>query len=176
MSDSSLRTDHPVDELPAYVRGSARDAVEIERHLASCETCRAELAILRALAHSGPAPLSDVERERARRAVEARTASPGRGSRPHPWLALTWRAAAGIALLLTSVGVWRVVQQGRAGDWDPAAALDGWQEEVAGLELEPADVRLALGLGILDDPGLEPSWNEVDLEDLALPWSEEEER
>jgi len=175
MSESSLHTDHPVDELPEYVRGDACDAARIEGHLAVCDDCRAELALLRALGGSGPPPLSDVERERVRRGVQARRGA-SRRMGPHPWLAVTWRVAAGIALLLTSVGVWRVVQQGSATDWDPGLALDGWGEEVAELGLEAGDVRLALGVGILDDAGAEPSWDGSDLEELMLPWDEDGDR
>lgn len=176
MSESSLHTEHPVDELPDYARGVASDAARIERHLAGCDDCRAELGLLRALGASGPPPLSDMERERVRRAVQERRGAARRRTGPHPWLALTWRVAAAIALLLTSVGVWRVVQEGSATDWDPGLALDGWGEEVAELGLEAGDVRLALGVGILDDAGLEPSWDGSDLEELMLPWDQEEDR
>lgn len=188
MRDSIQPSDHPVDALPDVLRGRRADAAAIERHLSGCASCRSELDVLRALAGSAPAPLSDLERERLHGAIESRRAAgdrrpgggaggrPGDPAGPHPWLAWTWRAAAGIALVLMSIGVLRVVQEGATPDWDPGLALDGWGREVADLGLDPADVRLALGVGILDDPTLGLPLDEAgaDLEGMALPWEEED--
>ena len=187
MRHESLHEDHPVDELPDHLRGRGTDAAAIERHLAGCASCRSELELLAALEEASPAPLGDAERERVFRALAApgsdgANAAPpggaahGRASGGQRWLSVTWRLAAGIALVLTSVGVLRIVQEGATPDWDPALALEGWGEEVADLGLGAGDVRLALGVGLLDDPTADLAYDEAtaDLEGLTLPWEEDD--
>ena len=175
MSRVSTPSDCPVDALPDYVRGASPESEAIERHLADCEACRTELEILRALGSSGPDSLTDVERQRAYRGFEQRRArlEGARGGGHRPWLVRTWRAAAAIAVLLTSVGVWRVVQQAEMGaDWNPEIALEGWAEDLADLEVAPGDVQMAFGSAAVSEPG----WDELegpDPYDLAAPWEED---
>jgi len=171
----NLQSDHPVDALPDYARGTAADADSIERHLAGCEACRVELEILRALAAADPAPLTDIERRAAYRSFESRRSTGGRARKP--WLDATWRAAAGIALLLTSVGVWRAVGSGAsAPEWNPEAALEGFVEDLADLDLPDREVRAVLGVGLLDDPDAAGPWDGLETAEPAeirLPWEEE---
>ncbi len=170
MSRSDVRGDHPIDALPDYVRGGAVETGSIERHLAGCESCRVELEVLRAVHGSGPAALSDMERQRAYRSFEARRTAPdSSGSR---WLWSTWRAAAAIALLLTGVGVWQVVDRGeRVSDWSPELALDGWTADLVELDIGPGAVGLAFGYDTAD----EMLWEDlegVDPYDLTAPWED----
>lgn len=171
----SLHTDHPVDVLPDYVRGGIANEAEIERHLAECETCRAEVEVLRVLARPITTPLSDVEAARVYREFESRRTGPDPVAPPPRWLRTTWRAAAGIAVLLTSVGVWRVVQVGSTSDWDPEAAIKGWEQDLAGLELSAGDLRLALGVVFVDDFAPDLGWDgleDVDLGEIEVPWED----
>lgn len=173
--------DHPVDALPEYVRGKASNAQDIERHLAECESCSLDVEVLMALRDAGPPPLSDIEIERTHRRFEARrlacaadtggSAGPGRSG---AWLTPAWRVAAGIALLLTSVGVLRVVQGDSSTDWDPDVAIEGWLEELADLDLPAPELRLALGVSLLDDPVLGLPWGDLEEIDMGeLPWESE---
>jgi len=167
-----MHNEHPVDELPEYARETSEDPGAIERHLIECESCRVELEILRALEGSGPAPLSDLERKRVYGEFEARRV-PGFGRKAgRRWLAATWRIAATIALLLTSVGVWQVLESGgAASDWSPELALKGWSEDLADLDIGPRDVRLAFGAGLVE----EVQWDDlegVDPYDVYGPWEE----
>ncbi len=185
MSEISLQADHPTDALPDYVRGRAPDAEEIERHLAGCEACRLELEILRALADRSFPGLSEAERERVFAAVSAPgppagSGGPARGpalAASGGWLSVAWKAAAAIALLLTGLGVWQVVRVGgEAGaGWDPQLAIDAWEVDLAALEPAPGEIRLALGLGPLDET-IGMSWDDlegVDPTELAVPWEED---
>ncbi len=186
MSEISLQADHPTDTLPDYVRGRAADADEIERHLAGCEQCRLELEILRALADRSFPGLSEAEREGAFAGVSPPAPSPAGGGPAHGgpalaasggWLSVAWKVAAAIALLLTGVGVWQVVRVGgEAGaGWDPQFAIDAWEVDLAALEPAPGEIRLALGIGLLDEP-MGVSWDDlegVDPTELAVPWEED---
>lgn len=172
MSPHGRETGHPVDALVDYARGAAADAEGIERHLAGCETCRVELEIVRALAAAAPAPLTDIERRTAYRSFEARRTAVPRGRTP--WLGATWRVAAGIVVLLTSAGVWRAVDGGSpVTEWNPDAALEGFVEDLADLDVSDREVSAVLGVGLLDDPA--GPW--VALEgggsDAGIPWEEE---
>lgn len=179
MNGSSLQAEHPIDELPAYVRGAASDPRDIARHVASCPSCRLEVEILRALEGSDAADLTDVERARVYRAFEARRrmgVGSAHGGATPSFLRVTWRVAAGLALLLTSVGVWQVVQRGQeeVSDWNPEVALEGFAEDLAGLEVPDREVRMAFGVSVLDETGIETPW--VGLEDvgeLQTPWEGE---
>lgn len=168
-------SDHPVDALAEYARGTVDDADGIERHLAVCGACRLELEIVRALAADAPAPLTDIERRAVYRSFEAR-----RRTAPSPrraWLAATWRVAAGAAILLTSVGVWSVVNGGsRVSEWNPEAALEGFRRDLADLDVAEGDVRAVLGAGLLDDPGAGVPWDgfeATDPGDVRPPWEED---
>lgn len=187
MSGISLHNDHPVDELPDYVLGRASDAEAIESHLARCETCRVEVEVIRALGDSGPAPLSAEERKRLFEAFSERRMVAGSireigPSRPRkasatrqgglPWRTTMWRAAASIAFLLTSIGVWQTVQN-RPGssDWSPDLALEGWGRDLVELDIGPADVRVALGLDVVD----QIAWEDLegfDPYEVQAPWEE----
>lgn len=175
----SLHDSHPVDALPEYARGVADDPGSIERHLAECASCRAELELVRALSEAAPGSLSDVERERVwrgfetrRRAVSGRRrgSPPATGPAGPAWLRVTWRAAAAIALLLGGLGVWQVRSGTDSTDWSPELALEGWEEELAELDVPAGEVRLAFGLR--DDPAWQ-DLTEVNPWDLPAPWEEE---
>jgi anti-sigma factor RsiW len=174
MSSQSPHTDHPVDDLPDFVRGSTAHAATIESHLAGCATCRSEVALLRTLAETVGEGVSAIESERVyrefeRRRREDRLPSRRAGSR---WMSVTWKLAAGFAMLLTSVGVWRVVQSGSASGWDPEVAVQGFAQDLADIELSVGDLRLALGVGLVDDPALDPGWDmlETDVPEIGVPW------
>lgn len=175
MNRNAPRSDHPADALAEYARGTAADAEAIERHLAVCEACRVELEIVRALASDAPAPLTDIERRAVYRSFESRRR---RAHRPRPaWLAATWRVAAGIALVLTSAGVWSVVDGGpTVSEWNPEAALEGFRRDLADLDVAEGDVRAVLGVGLLDDPGAGVPWGGFEATDrgeVRPPWEEE---
>jgi hypothetical protein len=173
MESVTLQTDHPVDVLPEYIRGGFSGAEEVERHIAGCESCRLEVEMLRALAEPIESPLSDLERARTFRTITARRGVRSGGTAGSAWLRATWRIAAAVALLLTSVGVWRVVQAGGASDWDPDLAMEGWTQELADIELTDGELRMALGAGIIDDPSLDPwAGASVDPGELDVPWEE----
>ncbi len=169
----TVQTDHPVDVLPEYVRGGFAGAEDVERHLDGCESCRLEVEVLRALAEPIGSALSDMERARTYRAITARRGIPSGGTAGSAWLRATWRVAAAVALLLTSVGVLRVVQAGGAADWDPDLAMEGWTQELADIELTDGEMRMALGAGLIDEPLLDP-WAAASVEpgDFDIPWEE----
>lgn len=179
MTGPSLHSDHPVDALPEFVRGSASETAEVERHLRGCAACREEVAILRAFARRDDGMTSD-ESERVWAGFASALAAPGGASptagRP-VWISVAWKVVAGLALVFTSVGVWRVVQTGAPAEWNPDAALDGWADEVADVQLSRGELRLALGSGLLDEISLEGGWtlglSPADVDELAVPWEEE---
>ena len=174
MNGATEVNDHPVDLLPEYVRGGLPSTVEVERHLAGCESCRLEVELLRVLAAPIEAPLSDVERARIYRAASAARSAASGGTAGSAWLRATWRIAAAIALLFTSVGVWRVVQTGGSGEWDPELAMEGWAQDLADIDLSEGDLRLALGAGLIDDPALAVGWDDAALDpaEITVPWEE----
>lgn len=174
MNGTTPHADHPVDLLPEYVRGELPSIVDVEDHLDGCESCRREVELLRALALPLDDPLSDLERAKVYRAISAGRRAPSGGTAGSAWLRATWRVAAGVALLLTSAGVWQVVQTGEAGGWDPDLAMDGWAEDLADIDLTEGELRLALGAGLIDDPSLDLVWDDavVDPDDIAVPWEE----
>lgn len=174
MSDLSNHAEHPLDDLPEYVRGESANGPEIDRHLDRCESCRTEVEILRVLSEPPAQALSEADAERVYRSFETRRLADltARGTPGPRWLRVSWRLAAGFAVLLTSVGVWRVVQTGSASGWDPDVAVEGFVQDLAGIDLSAGEVRLALGVG-LADPELDPVWDAVgegDVEELAVPW------
>jgi hypothetical protein len=73
--------------------------------------------------------------------------------------------------------VWQLVRSGpRTTEWDPDAALVGWAEDLEEFDLGAGDVRLALGLGSLDDLNGGLAWEELgggDAADLVTPWEVE---
>lgn len=175
MSRIAHEGEHAIEALAEYARGTAADPGGIERHLAGCEACRLELKIVRALAAASPEPLTDIERRAAYRSFESRRAG-GRRIRP-AWRARTWRAAAGIAILLTSVGVWRAVDRVPASEWNPQAALDGFRRDLDELGMDAGDVRAVLGAGLLDDPELGGPWAASEAAEAGaaarMPWEGE---
>lgn len=171
MSEISLHADHPTDALPDYARGRVESPEAIELHLSGCEACRMELEILQALADSPVAGMTGPEREYAYRRFAQRRRETG------GWLAATWKVAASIALLLTSVGVWQVFKiGGEAEEWDPQLVIDAWEEDLADLQPGLGEVQLALGFVSLDSEGFGVPWDEmegIDPIDLAAPWEED---
>jgi anti-sigma factor RsiW len=162
------RDGHPTDVLPEFVRGTAPGRQQIERHLAECPDCRAEVEILRALADPGIEGLTTGERElafgelRRRQAIER---SP---------LTAVWKVAAGIALLLGSVGVWQTVQSSAgAPQWSPAAAVEAWEDDLSELDPQLDEVMLALGYQSESNTELWEAFDEVDPGELVGPWEEE---
>ena len=142
---------HPSDLLTDYVLGDlpAAEAAELERHLAGCASCRAELRELRAalvgLVESaaptaGPGDAWEgvaarLERERA--GLEPHPPLPPPPSSP-PWAgagrALPWTVAV-VFLLLAGAGIWWGAER---GDAYRQAALE--RRRVAGW-LTRSDVR-----------------------------------
>lgn len=168
---------HPTDRLPEYVRGGLEHPAPVEAHLASCDRCRGEVRVLRALASADPA-LEPEERERVWRRVAAAASSPGRAAagttgldRAEPpssrtgatrWSTAVWRTAAAAALVMLGVGVWQVNRQAGAA-WEPTAALRGWERDLEAVRPAPEDVRMALGYG---EPSAAP-WG-----DPGDPWDD----
>lgn len=171
MSESSLHADHPTDALPEYARGRTESPEAIELHLSGCEACRMELEILRALADSPVAGMTAPEREFAYQRFTQRHRDTG------GWLAATWKVAAAIALLLTSVGVWQVFRTGgEVEEWNPQLVIDAWEEDLADLQPGLGEVQLALGSVSLDGELFGVRWDEmegIDPIDLAAPWEED---
>jgi anti-sigma factor RsiW len=176
MSDTIELFEHPTDWLPEYARGQVPDADEIERHLAACPRCREELELLRALAGAVPETMSEAERELVYSRIRERRRVSG------SWLAGAWKVAAAIALVLSGVGIWQIVVAGEAsGEWNPAMAMSGWEEEIEDLGVEDGDVLLALAytpdrreVMWEDLTGLEPEELEnLDPDQLVGPWEEE---
>lgn len=156
--------EHPVDALPEYVRGTAAEADHIGRHLESCPACREQAEVLRALA-SAPAPgLAPEERERLLAAIDPPAGLPASRPRTGPagWRSVGWKVAATIALAATGFGVWQVNRTAsRAGGaWDPAAAVAAWEEDLADLRPDPADVQVALGVD--PDGVVDLDWDELE--------------
>lgn len=164
--------EHPSDRLPEYVRGTAPDPEEVEAHLASCSRCRREVELVRALAGHDPA-LEEAERERVWRRLAPGLRPAGRDG--PAWLSGAWKVAAAAALVAMGFGVWQVNRQASvAGEWDPSAAIRGWEEDLRALRPAPEDVRLALGHDPEDGGGV--PWGEADGGDPAgmrVPWKEE---
>ena len=140
--------------LAGHHRGElgAEDASAVERHLAGCEECRAELAGLRALSRSTEfEPLGDDERERLRDAVarEARLAPgqvyelPARRSLWERHAGQIVGAAASIVVLLFAVlVVWGGLQGGDDSARDGAESESGGGDAAtADQEVEPATGR-----------------------------------
>jgi hypothetical protein len=173
MKQVNSQTDHPTDALPDYARGRAESPDAIERHLAGCETCRAELEILRALADAPVEDMTAIEREDVYRGFARRRATGG------GWKVATWRIAAAIALLLTGVGVWQIFKTSQgAGGWDPQIVIEAWEEDLVDLQLPPGEVRLALGFDGPTEEGLGVPWEELEAVDfdpleMAAPWEED---
>ncbi len=173
MTEFSLHREHPVDRLPDYARGGAPDHEAIEHHLRSCASCRLELELLRAMAVE-PEPLSDIERERVYRGVAAARGGGGRVA-GRVWTSHVWKVAAAVALLLTSVGVLEVIERAPVPGWDPQVALEGWEDEIADLGVSEGEIRLALGVGGLEDPAVSLPWDGFESEggEMVPPWEED---
>lgn len=184
MSETRARSDHPADRLPEHARGAASEAEAraIERHVAACGRCRDELELLRTLAGSSAVTMTAEERERAFEAFQRRRrAVPAPGAQSRDWRSAAWKVAAAIALVLTGAGVWRIAEIGGAGAegraWDPQAAIEGWERDLADLRPDPGAVRLALGVGGYEGTELSGPWETdvapVDPGELRVPWEEE---
>ena len=114
-----MRCEAAVTMMPDRVRGELATAAEarLAQHMESCEACREEFALLRAVANARPEPPPELE-ARIQRALRNQNAPPslvdptndstGRSSRPrrlrvsHPGLA----AAAVVFLALGTAAVW----------------------------------------------------------------------
>jgi hypothetical protein len=128
---------------------------------------------LRALADGAPSRLTDIERLAAYRAFESRRTVASGARSGASWLTITWRAAAGIALILTSAAVWRAVGGGApASEWNPGPALEGFVEDLADLDVRGREVGALLGAGLLDDPapGAWEGPENGEGGELAVPW------
>lgn len=162
--------DHPRDQLPEYVRGMADEPEAVRAHLTACGECQREVELLRALGEPAPA-LQGRERERAWARVRTVPTAPVRTGTS--WLSAAWKVAAAIALLVTGLAVWQLHRLPTAGgEWNPTAAIQGWEEDLAALQPAPEDVRLALGWEV-DFSGL--PWQELEAADpssLRAPWEE----
>lgn len=166
MDERFSAEEHPTDLLPEYVRGEAPEAEAIRRHLAGCARCRLEAEVVGALAEGPEARLTAEERER----IFLRL--PRRPSPRDAWPSVAWKVAAAVALLAVGFGTWQVNRAASGGEWDPAVALRGWEEELVALGPGPEDVRLALGFPA-EESGA--TWEELDWADPAeavVPWEE----
>ncbi|MFQ5890397.1 MAG: zf-HC2 domain-containing protein [Gemmatimonadota bacterium] len=164
---------HVSDRLPEFVRGALPEGerVRIERHLTACASCRGEAEVVGLLAEAPLPRLSSGERAWLSGEVELRRKRAARS-----WRAGAWRAAAVIALLLSGVGVWRVVAGTNAvAEWSVAATLDAWQEDLEELQLGGPDVRFVLGVPEPAEPNGDPAWELMEASDvngLVGPWEE----
>lgn len=94
------------------------------------------------------------EREGAWRRLAAMLPGPASGPAPPPgsaapgppWLSAAWKVAAAAAVVAMGLGVWQVNRHaGAADEWNPAAAIRGWEEDLEDLRPAPEEVRAALG-------------------------------
>ena len=117
------------DQLSALADGAvpADDLPPIERHLAGCASCRAELARLRALIAQAAAlpasfdpPADAWQGIRDRLRPQSRTVARGRAIRPREWV---WRAAAAILLVAGSSTLTMLVLRSRSSDQMTTAQL-----------------------------------------------------
>jgi anti-sigma factor RsiW len=168
LEDRSVNELHATDRLPEYVRGRLSDdeRADVEAHLASCPACGEELQILEALRAAPEPRLEAAEAER----LYTPLPPPGRTA----WRSGVWRAAAGIAVVLTSYAVWLASRTGAEvdGTWSADEALAGWETDIAELRPDEMDLRAALGgVGA-------PAWLELeggtlnDLDELDGPSEE----
>lgn len=135
--------------LPEHVRGAAdpTEAAQVEAHLATCDACAAEAALLGALWTSRPEPPADLA-DRIRRALadDAET-NPGSGGAGRRRAVPGWLVAAAALVVALGTGLfWHDVTQGGADVPLAAAALDPVAEEAW---IEDAAVVVA-GAPVLD--------------------------
>jgi len=156
LEDRSINELHATDRLPEYVRGRLSDdeRADVEAHLATCPACGGELQILETLLAAPEPRLEPSEMER----LYTPLPSPGRTA----WRAGVWRAAAGIAVVLTSYAVWLASRtDGEVdGTWSADEALAGWETDLA--ELHPGEMELRAALGGVGGP----AWLELEGEAL----------
>lgn len=118
------------DLLPEYARGRL-DPVrssQVEAHVAQCEDCAAELAMLNLLAEDAVVPPAGLA-DRVRHALEAELAGTAQvapirlhGAR-RPWWRSFWTPAAVLATAIAALIVTRAVAPGTKDPLDSAAML-----------------------------------------------------
>lgn len=163
--------EHAGDLLPELARGELPEERRraVEAHLASCERCREELEIVRALLAGPAGSMSSAERTEALAEIRRRRGGgrPGSGS--------VWKTAAAVAAVAAGLAVWQL-RGGRSAapasgaGWSPAAALAAWESDVQQLRPDSSEVEVALGLPDVDAGS---DWSDVspsDVEGLAAPW------
>lgn len=157
LEDRSVNELHATDRLPEYVRGRLSDGerAAVEAHLSSCRACREELQILEELLAAPEPRLEPSEADRLY--------TPLSPPRPMVWRAGAWRAAAGIAVVLTSYAVWLASRtEGDVdGTWSADEALAGWEMDLA--ELRPGEGELRAALGGVGGA----AWLELEGEELS---------
>ncbi len=149
------------DLLPDYARDdlSAGEANRVKAHLAQCEECAAELAVVRALGAGAIVPPAHLVR-RVQMAMEAELAGavPAapqiriRGGR-RPWWRSFWTPATVLATAVAALIVTRAVQPGAGKDpLDSAATLMASDTSVVAPYGDwPGADGVVAGLAMLDD-------------------------
>jgi anti-sigma factor RsiW len=149
------------DLLPDFAasRLSAAQASQVEAHVARCDECAAELAVLNALGEGAIVPPPGLAR-RVRLAVEAELAGAGpaapqirlRGAR-RSWWRRFWAPVAVLATAVAALIVTRAVQPGAGSDpLDSAATLVANDTSVvAPFGDWPGADGVVAGLAMVDD-------------------------
>lgn len=158
------------DALPDLLHGRLDDAARarVESHLRSCDACRRELNLLRALRGAAPQPAVNVA------AIVSALPVP---RRHRSWTTHLWQIAAAVAFLAVgSSGVIGYMRRAHQPDTTAAATVAS-QRESSGASAAAAsgDVELAVGYGYTDlsDAQLEALLKDVQ-ELKAVPMSEPE--
>lgn len=149
---------HRISEILApYQRGElgAPENAEVEKHLASCEGCRSELAAVRALFGAPVPAMEEIERARLHRAVLSGTKG-GRAIAPGPSLARVASALGAAALFaLFAFGAAQLFTGGLSGSGESATGGGADSDSGAGAP-EAATVPSGYQDGVLGLPASHP--------------------
>lgn len=142
-------TEHVSEDLRAYaLRVLEPDrSREVEGHLSSCDTCRSELAAVRALTNGEPEAMNDLERSRLRRGIEAGVMSGAAGSRGRGPRRLYAAMGAAALIAIAIVGGYFGLQGGMSGSDDGGAGDAGTAESAPeGVASDEGRLRLQRAL------------------------------
>lgn len=150
-------SEHPEELLPWYANETlaGEERARVERHVASCAQCRAELELLKSVrreiktmdAVEGPGELA-----RARLLQEARRTRP----RPVRWMPAALAASVAIIALQAALLLWLWPQEDRYTPLGPAPSQQVILQVRFAPEATEREIRAALGAvngSIVDGPG-----------------------
>lgn len=150
-------SEHPEELLPWYANDTldAEERARVERHLAQCEDCRAELAVLRAMRaelKSLDAAQAPGELGRARLLREARKVR----RKPRPWLPAALAASVAVIALQAALLLSLWPSEGRYAPLGPEPSAEVVVQVRFAPEATEREMRAALqavGGTIVDGPG-----------------------